>query len=378
VDAKRQPAAQKLIHARERPVRTSVGNAANGVMEAASKHLEVETRGIRRRIATAGLLAVLATSLLLAVPPLRGVLDEVLHIGPGWIAAAIGLEVVSCLGFVVIFRLFFETLPARQARRVAWTEMASGALLPGGGLGGLAIGGWLMHMTGVPTKRIVQRSSGLFFLTSGVNVAVVATAGLVLLVGLVPGPHDALRTALPIAAAVAAAAAVLALPRLVSDRRRWASRLVAGIRDAESALRHPSWRLAGAVAFLLCDIAVLWVTFTAVGNAPPLAALVLAYMLGYLANIIPVPGGIGVLDSGLAGMLVAYGAPATHAAAAVLVYHAIAFWVPGLGGLGAYALLRRQLVGSSRPPVAAPCEERARVRGSGMAVPQGALPGPCA
>src|SRR5205807_1763346 len=198
----------------------------------------------------------------------------------------------------------------------------------------------------------------------GVNVAVVATAGLVLLVGLVPGPHDALRTALPIAAAVAAAAAVLALPRLVSDRRRWASRLVAGIRDAESALRHPSWRLAGAVAFLLCDIAVLWVTFTAVGNAPPLAALVLAYMLGYLANLIPVPGGIGVLDSGLVGMLVVYGAPATHAAAAVLVYHAIAFWVPGLGGLLAYALLRRRLLVRGAAEAAGAAERPLAERGA--------------
>jgi uncharacterized membrane protein YbhN (UPF0104 family) len=367
-----------LIHRPARAVRTAGTDSANESMTTSSKNLEVETRGIRRRIATAGLLAVLATSLLLAVPPLRGVLDEVIHISPGWIAAAVGLEVVSCLGFVVIFRLFFETLPARQARRVAWTEMASGALLPGGGVGGLAIGGWLMHLAGVPTKRIVQRSSGLFFLTSGVNVAVVALAGLVLLVGIVPGPHDVLRTALPIAAAVGAAAAVLALPRVVSSRRRWAGRLVAGIRDAESALRQPSWRLAGAVAFLLCDIAVLWVTFTAVGGAPPVAALVLAYMLGYLANIIPVPGGIGVLDSGLAGMLVAYGAPATHAAAAVLVYHAIAFWVPGLGGLGAYALLRRQLLAPAARPAPAPCEERRRVRSSGVALPQGAVADPCA
>ena len=36
--------------------------------------------------------------------------------------------------------------------------------------------------------------------------------------------------------------------------------------------------------------------------------------------------------------------PATQAVAAVLVYHAIAFWIPGVGGLFAYALVRRRLV----------------------------------
>jgi uncharacterized membrane protein YbhN (UPF0104 family) len=61
-----------------------------------------------------------------------------------------------------------------------------------------------------------------------------------------------------------------------------------------------------------------------------------------LANTLPVPGGFGVLEAGLAGTLVAYGAPATAAAAAVVVYHAIAFWIPSLGGLVGYALLRRR------------------------------------
>ena len=68
----------------------------------------------------------------------------------------------------------------------------------------------------------------------------------------------------------------------------------------------------------------------------------LGYIIGYLANTLPVPGGFGVLEAGLAGTLVAYGAPATDAAAAVVVYHAIAFWIPSLGGLLGYALLCRR------------------------------------
>lgn len=323
----------------------------------------LDRAGLRRRLATAALLAALMASLLLAVPALRTVLEKIDELDPVWLAAAVVLEVASSLGFVVIFRLFFDSVPARTARRLAWTEMASGALLPGGGAGGLAVGGWLLHLQGMPLRRVVQRSSGLFFLTSAVNVAVVALAGTLLVTGLAGGPHDLLRAGLPILIAAGAAAVVLALPRVTTRRHgpdHWVNHLAAGIGDAERALRRPSWRLAGAVGWLGFDIAVLWATFAAVGHGPPLVALVLAYMLGYLANALPVPAGIGVLDGGLAATLVIYGANATTAAAAVLVYHAIAFWVPGLGGSIAYALLRRGLVESraemSRAPQAAPVE----------------------
>src|SRR6266511_6295783 len=104
----------------------------------------------RRRIASAALLALLIAALLLAVPSLRGVFDEVGEMQLGWVLAALGLEIASCLAFVAVFRLFFEGVHPTTARRVAWTEMASGALLPGGGVTALAAGGWLIRLTGMP------------------------------------------------------------------------------------------------------------------------------------------------------------------------------------------------------------------------------------
>jgi hypothetical protein len=76
---------------------------------------------------------------------------------------------------------------------------------------------------------------------------------------------------------------------------------------------------------------------------------VLGYTVGYLANALPIPGGVGVLDAGLTGALVLYGASPARAAAAVLVYHAVAFWIPALGGVIAYSRLRpRLLEGAAR------------------------------
>ena len=86
----------------------------------------------------------------------------------------------------------------------------------------------------------------------------------------------------------------------------------------------------------------------------PASLLTLGYSIGYAANSLPIPGGIGVLDAGLTGALVLYGVSPVHAAAAVIVYHAIAFWVPGLGGLLAYLRLRPRLLQSGAQPPSLP------------------------
>ena len=109
------------------------------------------------------MLATATITLLLAVPPLRGVAHQISRMSLGWIAVALVLEIASCAAYVVIFRLFFAAVPAGLARQLAWTEEASGALLPTGGLGALAIGGWLLRQAGMSTRRIVESSSALFF-----------------------------------------------------------------------------------------------------------------------------------------------------------------------------------------------------------------------
>ncbi|MBV9334806.1 MAG: flippase-like domain-containing protein [Solirubrobacterales bacterium] len=321
----------------------------------------------RRRLLTVLVLAACLITVLLAVPDLRPVAGEIADMNPALVAAALGLELASCLSFVVIFRLFFKPLPGTLAREMAWSQLGSGALLPGGGVGSLAVGGWLLHLAGMSAQQIVRRSSGLFFLTSAINVFTLAASGLLLLLGITDGPHDMLRAGLPVIAALAAIILVLGLPNLTRrasskhPKAAWLEDIGTGIPAARHALARPSWRLLGALGYLLFDIAVLWTTFAAVGPLPPLAPLILAYLAGYLANAIPIPGGIGVLDSGLVGALTLYGLPVTHAAAAVLVYHAIAFWIPTLGGTLAYARLRPRLVIIDNREIAPPRQDRVGV-----------------
>src|SRR5437763_11143442 len=125
---------------------------------------------IATRVAVAVLLSVAIATLVLAVPPLRGVASQIGHMRLGWIGVAAVLEIASCLAFVVIFRLFFDELPAGAARELAWAEEGSGALLPGGGVGALAIGGFLLRRGGVSARGVVHRRRARVCPTSAVNL----------------------------------------------------------------------------------------------------------------------------------------------------------------------------------------------------------------
>ncbi len=316
-----------------------------------------------------GVLVALAVGLILAVPGLRGVGRTVEHMNAGWIVAGVGLEVLSCIGYVTAFLQVFDRAPIRFGARVALTEQAFGAAVSLGGAGSLAVGAWMLIERGAQPTRVAERSAVLFLLTSGVNVITLALVGLGLFVGVLPGPGDPLLSALPAAVGFAILAFFLALPRLADGplARRAPGRMtmlmegsVQSVRDTRKLLFTPDWRLAGAFAFLWCDIGVLAACLAATGHTPPLASIVLAYQIGYLANIIPIPGGIGVLDASLVGMLVLYGVNATDATAATVVYHAIALWVPAVWGTIAFLILRltKNKPLTLRPPRA----ERQRLR----------------
>ncbi|MGI8412141.1 MAG: lysylphosphatidylglycerol synthase transmembrane domain-containing protein [Solirubrobacteraceae bacterium] len=310
------------------------------------------SRRLRNAIVFAVVLSVLAGAIVLAVPGLRAVVHRLDHVDAWWVALAASLELASCVGYVIVFQLVFADIPRRAATRVAWAEMAFGAVVPVGGAGGIALGAWMLYQRGEPLKRVADRSAVLFWLTSAVNVAALILAGFALGLGILPGTHDLLLTIVPAAGGVLVIAGFLALPgaarRVTGPGRLRALARASGttVTETEALILAGGWRLVGPLAYLGCDMAVLWVSFRAFGHAPPAAALILAYLIGYLANMIPipVPGGIGVLDTGLIGALVLYGSPVASATAAVLLYHAIALWLPTTGGTIGFLRARHDLI----------------------------------
>ena len=96
------------------------------------------------------------------------------------------------------------------------------------------------------------------------------------------------------------------------------------------------------------DVAVLWACFHAFGAPPSFAVITVAYFVGTLANTLPLPGGVGGVDGGMIGALIAFGVEPELALISVLAYRGFAFWLPIAPGAVAYLGLRRTVARWSR------------------------------
>jgi uncharacterized membrane protein YbhN (UPF0104 family) len=283
--------------------------------------------------------------LLIWLAPPGKVLDQIGHMNLAWTMAAVGLEIGSCLSYVIVFRHVFPEPPRGTSRRVAWMAMGAGAMLPGGNISSAAATGLLLRRHGIGTRDLVTRCAALLCLLTGFGFVVNGIAGLLLLAGVPDGPLDLSHDGGPVLVSfVVLSTAVLVMfaarhfgqraPRIIRG-------IAAGLEGAWAMARHPNWRLLGGAGFFCLDMAALWAACAATGHRLGLLAVLIAYCIGYLATIVPMPAGLGVLDSGLAGALVLYGMPAPASVGAVLIYRAISIWVPGLGGLAAWLSTRR-------------------------------------
>ena len=190
---------------------SEAGSVSHSARASADRSSLRQERRLRNGILTGAPLSILMGGLVLAVPGLQAVSHSIRHARAGWVALAAGLELASCVGYVVAFQGTFERLPRRFAALVAAAEQAFGAVVPLGGAGGVAAGGWLLARRGIPVRRIAERSAVLFLLTSATNVVALLVAAGGLAAGWFSGPHDLLRTAVPAAVALAVLVLFLAL-----------------------------------------------------------------------------------------------------------------------------------------------------------------------
>jgi uncharacterized protein (TIRG00374 family) len=325
---------------------------------------QLSRRKVRKQLLflTGVILVIVAVVTLL--PGLDGLRMRLSHADPAWLALGAGLKVLSGLGYVAIFRMVFcRRMSWRVSYQIGMSEMGANALLPTGGAGGLALGAWALKRGGMPTDEIARRTAAFFMLTSVANVLGVVLIGVGLAVRVLPGETNLALTLLPAAIAAAAIAGSLLAGRSSAGLHRRLDRneangssrrstlalktLVAiadGVNEAVALLREGNaWLVGGILAYLIFDVLILWATFRAFGASPPPAILGMAYLIGELGGLIPLPGGIGGVDAGLVGTFVLYKVPITAAASAVLAYRAIALWIPAILGSAAFVSLRRTL-----------------------------------
>ena len=157
------------------------------------------TRNLRHGLISLVVLIAMAVGLLLAVPSLHDVAHEVAAHGrsAGWLLA-IGLEVLSCVGYVVFFLQVFDRAPIRLGARVALSELAFGAAVSLGGAGSVAVGAWLLIERGArpgARRRALGRAVPADQRDQPDHARGRRARGCGL--GILPGKHDPLLSLLP-------------------------------------------------------------------------------------------------------------------------------------------------------------------------------------
>jgi uncharacterized membrane protein YbhN (UPF0104 family) len=321
---------------------------------------EVSPRRVRRGLVRLGALIAFGAIVITLLPGLGSLRHRFDHANGGWIAAAVVFELLSTLAYVPAFRSVFCTrMRWGTSAQIALSEEAANSLLPVGGAGGLALGVWVLRRGGVPAAEIGRKTVAFFLLTSVPNVLSLGLVGVLLAVGVLPGDVSVALGLVPAAVAVGAVAIALAVGRLTgrlaesfaavagSRRARIAPALRAGAEGVREALRllraGDPWLLIGIWGYMVFDILVLWVSYRALGASPGLWIVWMAYVIGQLGNLVPLPGGIGGVELGLVGTLALYGLPALTSTAAVLIYRAIELWIPAFIGAAAFVKLRRMV-----------------------------------
>jgi len=283
-----------------------------------------------------------------------------------WIAIGVLLEICSFAGYVVLFRAVFVRDPSpigwSESYQITMAGLAATRLFAAAGAGGIALTAWALRRSGMEARLVACRMVAFMVLLYVVYAGAVLLDGIGMGTGLLPGEGSFALTIVPAVVAsllFTLAGAMALLPGDIERRlARWAAgsgRLehwlasavtvpalaASGVRTAIELVRERDPGLLGAPAWWGFDICVLWACFHAFGSAPPFTVILMAYFLGMVGNLLPLPGGLGGVEGGMIGAFAAFGVNLDQAVLAVLAYRAISFWLPTVPGAIAYFQLRR-------------------------------------
>ena len=327
----------------------------------------------RREVIASVLFVLLGVGFLYVVlPGLAGETKALRHLeawergNSWWIAIGVVLEMLSFAGYVVLFRAVFVRGPGpigwRASYQITMAGVAATRLFATAGAGGVALTAWALRRSGMEARLVACRMVAFIVLLYSVYMGSLILDGVGLGSGLFPGGGSFAITIVPAIAAAVLVTLVGAMALLPDDferrLKRWASGsgraahwvasaatvpalAASGVRTAIELIRSRDPGLLGAIAWWGFDIGVLWAMFHAFGSAPPFTVIWMAYFLGTLGNLLPLPGGLGGVEGGMIGAFVAFGVDFNLAVLAVLSYRAISFWLPTIPGGVAYFQLRR-------------------------------------
>ena len=343
---------------------TSVAEKAAAI-DAAQEHPPTWKIVVKRALPV----AVAGAAIYLVLPALIKVLGEwprLSTLNPIWFTVALVAEIIA---FTCNFALQRLALRTRGWFAVVTAGLAGNAVtnsLPGGDAAGAAVQFSMLTTAGFDTDTAVGGLTTFSLLGVGgllalplfvlptilggaavspglVHTALLGLAGFVLFAvfGVI-----LLRTERPLAALGRAAQNVY---NWVTRGRRppmtgLDTRLLAE-RDTVRTVLGRQWQravllTAGRLGF---DYGCLLAALRATGAGPRPSLVLLAYSAAGIVGLFPLtPGGLGIVEASLSGLLILAGVHPSYALLATLAYRVLSYWLPLLAGLPAYLLFRHR------------------------------------
>lgn len=285
-----------------------------------------------------GVVALLLIALLLGASDFGELLARAreLRATPAVLAGLAALLSYSCIGGCQrsLLALLGHPLPLRTLVRACFVSTVANRSIRSGGATGFALLAWLLARRGVPSSAVLSSTAGFLLMTNALFAALFVASVPVAAVSLGGGGAT-------LVLALAAAGFLVTLlvgGRIVlheSSRQRWSRRTLRLVDWVARRFERPAWteratgflsRFDAAARLLLerrrasgpawawaalrisASVACLWSAVAAVGPQLGVAALLLAYTVSKVVGSVSfVPGGLGLVEGSLVGVLVAFG-----------------------------------------------------------------------
>jgi uncharacterized protein (TIRG00374 family) len=281
---------------------------------------------------------------------------------PRWFIVAIAAEIAH---FTCTFALQRLALRTKAWFPVVTSQLAGNAItliMPGGAAVGAALQFRMLATSGSDTDSTVGGLAAFSLLGVGGLLALPVFALPVILLG-APTNRGLVNAAILGAVGFVIFAALGAVVLAYDAPLRWAGRvaqrlwnlvmrkrplegldatLLAQRNEIRTALGQQWWQAlllsAGRLAFdYLCLLAALRAT----GSRPRPSLILVAYAVAGIVGMIPAtPGGLGLVEASLTGLLVLAQVDSSQAVLATLTYRLASYWVPLLAGPIAYGLFQ--------------------------------------
>jgi putative heme transporter len=290
------------------------------------------------------------------------------HVTADWIVVAVVLELAAMASYWWTFDLFFSRPPYRIGKRLSLQigigELGAFVIAPFGA-GGPVVRFWALLKSGMPWTVVITRAVAHDLAFNLPYLVAALLLGSSAALGIGPG-HASLDLSLsPLGVAAIVIAGGLWLLWLGKRHQRWLSTrpadapapdiarwkwwtvqalaaVPAGLQELFVRFREPQ-AVISSFGFWVGDCAVLVVGIHAAGGSAPVAVVALAYMLGQLGNLLPLPGGVGGFEPIVAAVLGASGVNLGLAGAAIILYRLVSLGLQSAGGAICIATLPASL-----------------------------------